>query len=65
MPLRQFGEPLLDFSDRLPYRTLQTLYDGIFPKGRDRCYWKSTYLSSLRNDVIRTVTAACPSGRPT
>ena len=57
MPLRQFGEPLLDFSDRLPYRALQTLYDGIFPKGRDRCYWKSTYLASLHDDVIKTVTA--------
>ena len=55
MPLRKFGEPLLDFSDRLPYRALQTLYDGIFPKGRDRCYWKSTYLSSLGDAAIATI----------
>ena len=40
--LRNFGEPLVDFSGRMPYRTIQTLYDGFFPKGRDRCYWKST-----------------------
>ncbi len=39
-PLRAFGEPLLDFSGPMPYRTIQTLYDAIFPKGRDRCYWK-------------------------
>jgi FAD/FMN-containing dehydrogenase len=57
MPLRRFGELLLDFSDRLPYRVLQMLYDGIFPKRRDRCYWKSTYLSSLDDDVIKTITA--------
>ena len=51
-PLRSFGEPLLDFSGRMPYRVIQTLYDGLFPKGRDRCYWKSTYLTNLNDDVI-------------
>ncbi|UXN66457.1 FAD-binding oxidoreductase (plasmid) [Phyllobacterium sp. A18/5-2] len=56
-PLRSFGEPLLDFSDRLPYRVLQTLYDELFPKGRDRCYWKSTYLRNLNEDVIDEITA--------
>ena len=55
-PLRSFGEPLLDFSGRMPYRVLQTLYDGLFPKGRDRCYWKSTYLSGLDDDVIGEIT---------
>lgn len=64
MPLRKFGEPLLDFSDRMPYRALQTLYDGLFPKGRDRCYWKSTYLKSLDEATIASITqglAARPS----
>ena len=56
-PLREFGEPLLDFSDRMPYRALQTLYDGLFPKGRDRCYWKSTYLKQLDDDVIGEIVA--------
>jgi FAD/FMN-containing dehydrogenase len=55
-PLREFGEPLLDFSGRMPYRELQTLYDGLFPKGRDRCYWKSTYLKSLDASTIAEVT---------
>ena len=55
-PLREFREPMLDFSGRMPYRTLQTLYDGIFPKGRDRCYWKSTYLRGLDDDVIAGIT---------
>ena len=50
--LRSLGEPLLDFSGRMPYRALQSVYDGLFPKGRDRCYWKSTYLSGLDDDVI-------------
>jgi FAD/FMN-containing dehydrogenase len=56
-PLRSFGEPLVDFSGRMPYRTIQALYDGLFPKGRDRCYWKSTYLSRLDDEVIGEITA--------
>lgn len=55
-PLRGFGEPLLDFSGAMPYCTIQTLYDAIFPKGRDRCYWKSTYLKALDDGVIHDIT---------
>jgi FAD/FMN-containing dehydrogenase len=56
-PLRAFGIPLADFSDIMPYRTIQTLYDAIFPKGRDRCYWKSLYLRTLDNDAIADIVA--------
>jgi hypothetical protein len=42
----------VDFSDIMPYRTIQRLYDAIFPKGRDRCYWKSLYLRTLDDTVI-------------
>jgi FAD/FMN-containing dehydrogenase len=56
VPLRSFGEPLLDFTGRMPYRTIQTLYDAIFPKGRDRCYWKSTYLRALDDTIIADIT---------
>jgi FAD/FMN-containing dehydrogenase len=56
-PLRSFGAPLVDFSGRMSYRAIQTLYDALFPKGRDRCYWKSTYLKSLGDDVIEEITA--------
>ncbi len=56
-PMRAFGETLLDFSGPMPYRTIQTLYDAIFPKGRDRCYWKSTYLKALDDGIIREITA--------
>ncbi|MDK1494093.1 alpha/beta hydrolase [Sinorhizobium sp. 7-81] len=54
-PLRGFGEPLLDFSGRMPYRALQSIYDGLFPTGRDRCYWKSTYLAGLDNGAIADI----------
>jgi FAD/FMN-containing dehydrogenase len=56
-PMRSFGEPLVDFSGRMPYRAIQTLYDALFPKGRDRCYWKSTYLSGLADEVIQEIAA--------
>ena len=56
-PLRAFGEPLLDLSGAMPYRVLQTAYDALFPKGRDRCYWKSTYLKGLDDGIIRDITA--------
>jgi FAD/FMN-containing dehydrogenase len=55
-PLRNFADPLVDFSGRMPYRTIQTLYDALFPEGRDRCYWKSTYLKGLDNAIIRDIT---------
>ncbi len=51
-PLREFGTPLVDFSGKMSYRAIQSLYDAIFPKGRDRCYWKSTYLTGLDSQVI-------------
>src|SRR4029453_12952174 len=54
-PLPNFGEPLVYFSGRMPYRTIQSLYDAMFPKGRDRCYWKSTYLSGLDDGVIANI----------
>lgn len=56
MPLRQLATPLVDFSDRMPYATIQTLYDSLFPKGRDRCYWKSTYLARLDDQTIGEIT---------
>jgi FAD/FMN-containing dehydrogenase len=55
MPLRRFGEPLADFSGAMPYRLLQSIYDPLFPKGRDRCYWKSTYLKALDDNLIAEI----------
>jgi FAD/FMN-containing dehydrogenase len=62
-PLRNFGKPLADFSGIMPYRTIQTQYDSLFPKGRDRCYWKSTYLRELDDGVIAEALALA-SNRP-
>jgi len=56
-PLRNLGEMIADFSGAMPYRTIQSMYDGLFPKGRDRCYWKSTYLRDLSDEVIADIVA--------
>jgi hypothetical protein len=53
--LREFGTPLVDFSGKMSYRAIQTLYDGLFPLGRDRCYWKSLYLTGLDSRVIEDI----------
>jgi FAD/FMN-containing dehydrogenase len=62
-PLRELGTPLVDFSGKMPYRTIQAVYDGLFPKGRDRCYWKSLYLNGLGNTVIEDIVSRLV-GRP-
>ena len=51
-PLRSFGTPLLDLSARMPYRAIQSLYDSLFPKGRDRSYFRSLYLPTLDQTAI-------------
>ena len=51
-PLRSFGTPLLDLSAKMPYRAIQSLYDPLFPKGRDRSYFRSLYLPSLDERTI-------------
>jgi FAD/FMN-containing dehydrogenase len=51
-PLRSFGTPLLDLSARMSYRAIQSLYDPLFPKGRDRSYFRSLYLPRLDEAAI-------------
>ena len=54
--LREFGRPIVDFSDRMPYAEVQTSLDAEYPKGRNY-YWKSVYLKEFNNDVIDTLLA--------
>ncbi len=56
-PLRSFGKPLLDFSAKLPYRTIQSMYDPLYPKGRDRSYFRSLYLPELSPQLIGEIVA--------
>jgi hypothetical protein len=51
-PLRDFAEPLANFSAPMSYREeVQTMLDEDYPEGL-RYYWKSLYLEDLSNDAI-------------
>jgi FAD/FMN-containing dehydrogenase len=52
--LRDFGPPVLDAVEVMPYPVVNTLLDGGFPKGALN-YWKSAFLTDLSDDVIATV----------
>jgi FAD/FMN-containing dehydrogenase len=54
-PLRELATPLLDISGLMPYCTVQQLYDGLFPKGEHRAYFKSVYLNGLDDALIDTI----------
>ena len=53
-PLRDFGEPLLDFSGVRPYVDAQRAWDADYPAGR-RYYWKSLNLLSLDDAAIECI----------
>jgi FAD/FMN-containing dehydrogenase len=58
-PLREFAEPLVDFSDAMPYVDVQTLWDEEYPDG-DRYYWKSLNMPRFDDEVIARIAAHAP-----
>lgn len=55
-PLKTLGEPLVDLSQRVPYTTMQRVFDDDYPDGR-LYYWKSQYVSALTDDVLDVIHA--------
>jgi FAD/FMN-containing dehydrogenase len=53
-PLREFGPPLADMVQPMPYPALQGMLDEGFPHGL-QVYWRSDFLGGLENDFIDTV----------
>jgi hypothetical protein len=51
-PLRQFGPPLADIYQVMPYNAAQTMADWLWPKGNYN-HWKSSFLRSLSRRSIR------------
>jgi hypothetical protein len=49
---RQFKKPALDFVGPIPYTALQTLFDGLLPKGY-QWYWKADFVKELSNEAIK------------
>jgi FAD/FMN-containing dehydrogenase len=54
-PLRSLGTVLADLSGPTPYTHVQSGFDGLFPRGGMRSYWKSHYVDDLGDDAIATV----------
>lgn len=55
-PLREFGVPLVDDIQPIPYLDQQKLLDEAWPPG-DQYYWKTSLLSNLTDDAIEVLIA--------
>ncbi len=65
-PLRQHATPIADFSGRMSYCAVQTLFDTQIPFGALRCYWKARFLTDLPDEMIELAmsnAAHAPSAR--
>ncbi len=60
-PLREFGTPLVDISQPLPFRGVQTAFDEFFRRGTLRSYWKSTYVKDLTDDLVDIIASKSQS----
>ena len=62
-PLRQFGPPVTDLLEPMPYPVMNTLSDGGYPRGALN-YWKSAFLAELSDtalDIMLDAMRRCPS----
>ena len=53
-PLRQFGAPLMDAVQPMPFPAMQKILDDAFPDGTQN-YWKSTFLKALSDEAIDVI----------
>ncbi|MGH7824872.1 MAG: FAD-binding oxidoreductase [Candidatus Binatia bacterium] len=64
-PLREYGPPLADMFQPMPYNAAQRMADFLWPRGL-HSYWKSSYLTALSDaaiDVFVDFFARVPSTR--
>jgi FAD/FMN-containing dehydrogenase len=64
-PLREYGPPLVDTFEAMPYNKAQRMADFLWPTGLHG-YWKSSYLTSLSDaaiDVVSSYFETVPSPR--
>jgi FAD/FMN-containing dehydrogenase len=55
--LRAFGTPIVDLVQPMPYPTVNTLLDDVFPKGLLN-YWKSGFLTGLSDAAVAILVEA-------
>jgi hypothetical protein len=56
-PALSFGPPLITQVGPMPYPVMNTLLDDAYPRGALN-YWKSTFISSLADELIDSLVAA-------
>ena len=56
-PLRDFGAPVADLIERIPYPAANTGADALFEPGL-LCYWKSAFFSELSDEAIAVLVSA-------
>ena len=57
-PLRELAAPLADISQPMPFTAVQAAFDGFFPRGQIRAYWKAAYVATLSDELIEIVARA-------
>ena len=55
--IREFGPPIMDVVDRMPYPEVNTAIDDAFPRGTFN-YWKSAFLTDLSDEAIDKLVTA-------
>ncbi len=50
-PVRDFGEPAIDFTGPLPFPALQSMFDAFYPPGL-HWYWKGDFFESFSEEAI-------------
>jgi hypothetical protein len=56
-PIREFGSPVRDAIERMPYPVVNTLIDDTVPRGALN-YWKSAFLTELSDEAIEKIVGA-------
>jgi FAD binding domain/Berberine and berberine like len=55
--IREFGPPVMDMIERMPYPQVNTQLDDAFPKGGLN-YWKSSFFTELSDNAINKLVTA-------
>lgn len=64
-PIRELGEPVVDLIAPRPYAQVQSMLDGLEPKG-DHYYWKTEFVAELDDELMSLwpeLAAECPIPR--
>ena len=57
-PCESSRRPWPDISQPMPFTAVQAAFDGFFPRGQIRAYWKAAYVATLSDELIEIVARA-------